>query len=225
MADFPLLCSRTDLPSWAEPHWSILQTVDLAGVDLEDQIKFLRTRGLTAERALRLVMSLPAPTPQGHLARVRRAGRLLNQDPARFWPVVESLSVYWKLHPWSILGEPLRKDCARQWSQDLGGPWSEGCLCFVGIFGRHKRLPSGVCASRLVLDQFPYLRHLPEGWIVGDLVVRDCPRLEGSLADWTVLGSSTIERCPHFQSDRFPALAAGTHNQSAPTPGATHALD
>lgn len=190
----------------------MLETLDLADMDLEDQIQFLKAQGLTPERALRLVMSLPPSTPHGHLERVQRAGRLLNHDPARFWPVVESLSVYWKLHPWSILGEPLRKDCLRQWSQELSGPPTEKGLWFVGIFGRHKRLPSGICASRLVLDHFPHLHHLPAGWIVGDFVVRDCPKLEGGLGDLTVIRSSTIERCPHFQASSSPALVRDPHN-------------
>lgn len=201
VADHPRSHLQTDLPNWAEPFLPTLQLVDLAGLSLEDQVQLLKLKGLPVERALRLVMSLPPLTPQGHLDRLRRAGQLLNQVPNRFWLVVESLSVYWNLHPWSILGEPLRHDFSREWSTELRGPWSRDGLWLVGHLGHRKPLPSGICARRLKVEGFPHLRRLPKGWIVGDLVLRDCPKLGGSLGDLSVLGSTTIERCPNFNCD------------------------
>lgn len=209
MVDDSLLPSpRSDLPPWAGSHWMLLQALDLAGIGLEEQIQLLKARGLTAERAFRLALALPPLSPRGHLERVSRAGRLLNQEPSRFWPVVESLRVYWGLHPWSILGEPLRKDLSRSWRAELGGPWDEDGLAFLGTLNRWKHLPPRICARRLTLSRFPHLRRLPDGWIVGDLVLKDCPSLEGSLADLAVLGSTSIEGCPRFQLDRFPEASA-----------------
>lgn len=195
---------RDDLPAWAEPHMRVLQAMDLTGVDLEEQIRFLVSRGLTPERALRLVLALPPPVPAGHLARVRRAGQLVNHNPARFWPVVESLSVYWQLHPWSILGEPLRYDLSRGWAVDLGGPWPEKGLACLGSLNRYRSLPPRVCARRVLLIRFRQARLSLPGWVVGDLELIDCRRLEAMPEGMTLLGALTVEKCPRFQREDPP---------------------
>jgi len=189
---------RPDLPIWAVAHWAALLTWDLAGLTPEEQIQFLRAQGLSAGRALRLAMAVPPLTPQGHRERVRRAAQLLNDDPGRFWQVVESLQVYWGIHPWSILGEPLPPSLEPAWLRDLGGPSpSRKGLRFCGVFGSWTHLPASLCASRIQLEHLP-LPRLPRGWIVEELTLRKCPKLQGSLADITVLQAVTVTDCPRF---------------------------
>ncbi len=191
---------RADLPFWATPLWPVLQTLDLAGLAPEEQISSLRGFGLSAERALRLALAVPPLTPQGHRERVRRAAQFLNADPCRFWPVVESLQVYWGIHPWSILGEPLRPSLERAWASDLGGPQrSSKGLRFCGIFGSWAHLPAAICASRIELDHHS-LPRLPNGWVVDELSLKTCPELRGSLADLTVLKGITVTDCPRFDA-------------------------
>jgi hypothetical protein len=174
--------------------------LDLAGLTPEEQIGSLRGLGLSAERALRLAMTVPPLTPQGHRERVSRAARFLHADPGRFWQVVESLQVYWGIHPWSILGESLPPSLERAWSSDLGGPQRSGDgLRFCGIFGNWMHLPEGLCASRIELDHHS-LPRLPKGWVVDELSLKACPKLRGSLADLTVLKRITMTDCPHFDA-------------------------
>jgi len=201
--------NHSDLPPWAWPFWPALQLWELAGVGPEEQIQCLRAQGLAPERALRLALALPPRTPRGQLARVRLGARLLAAEPARFWPVVESLQVYWGIHPWSILGEPLPTDRWRSWNASLGGPGSLGGLRFCGLLGGPVRLPPGLCTGRLQVDQHPLVR-LPPGWIVEDLVLCGCPNLRGSLAEVTVLRSSTVSRCPKFDyREELPVAGCG----------------
>ncbi len=197
MTDPSPLGNRTDLPAWAEAHWPALLAWALVGLSPEEQLQCLRAQGLTPERALRLALAVPPPTPRGQLARVRLGARLLAGAPGRFWPVVESLQVYWGIHPWSILGEPLPQAFRTSWTAHLGAPGSLGGLRFCGLLGGPRRLPPCLCTSRIQVDQHP-LERLPEGWIVEDLVLSACPNLRGSLAEVTVLRSGTVSQCPKF---------------------------
>lgn len=199
MNDSPLLGNRTDLPPWAGPHWPALLVWELAGIPPEDQIRLLRAQGLTPERALRLALAVPPRSPRGQRARVRLGARLLFADPGRFWQVVESLSVYWGIHPWSLLAEPLPYDYQPTWCAELGGHGSTKGLRFCGAFGQQPRIPGGLCASRIELDQVALVR-LPKDWIVDELVLRNCRKLRGSLAEVTVLTSAEIFGCPLFDS-------------------------
>jgi len=201
MTEHPLPGHRTDLPSWAEPHWPVLLVWNLAGVPPEEQIRLLQAQGLQPERALRLALAVPSRSPMGQRERVRLGARLLFEDPRRFWQVVESLSVYWGIHPWSILGEPLPFAFHHAWCAELGCNGSRNGLVFCGAFGRQPRLPAFLCARRIELDQVGLVR-LPEGWIVEDLVLRNCTRLRGGLGDVTVLHSTEISGCPLFDSPR-----------------------
>jgi hypothetical protein len=110
---------------------------------------------------------------------------------------VESLQVYWGIHPWSLLGEPLPYQFHRQWCSELGGYGTPQGLRFSGLPGGQPRMPANLCASRIELDHLSLTR-LPPGWIVDELVIRSCRSLRGSLADVTVLRESTILGCPHF---------------------------
>ena len=180
------LGERTDLPAWALSHWPVLLVWDLAGVTPEEQVRLLRAQGLAAERALRLVLAVPPRSPRGQRQRVRLGAQLLSGDPGRFWLVVESLSVHWGIHPWSILAEPLPPGPYPTWCYDLGCHPTDGGLRFCGAFGQRPRVPDGLCARRIELDQVA-LHRLPRGWIVEDLVLRNCRSLRGSLDDVTVL--------------------------------------
>jgi hypothetical protein len=201
VTDQPHPGNRADLPPWAGPHWPVLLVWNLAGVPPEEQIRLLRTQGLQPERALRLALSVPPLSPRGQRERVRLGAQLLFGDPGRFWQVVESLSVYWGIHPWSIMGEPLPYDFHHAWCAELGCRGSRDGLVFSGAFGQRPRVPGFLCARRIELDQVALVR-LPKGWIVEDLVLRNCTRLRGSLADVTVLHSTEIFGCPLFDSPR-----------------------
>jgi hypothetical protein len=172
----------------------------VAGITPGEQVALLQAQGLPPERALRLVLTVPPLHARGQRERVRLASRLLFEDARWFWQVVESLHVYWGIHPWSLLGEPLPYQFHRQWCRELGGYGTPKGLRFCGHPGGQPTLPANLCASRIELDQLS-LRELPKGWIVDELILLNCRHLRGSLADVTVLQDSTISGCPHFSRD------------------------
>ena len=197
VSDSLLLGHRDDLPPWAEPHWPALLVWELTGIPPEEQIRLLRAQGLPPERALRLALAVPPRTPRGQRDRVRLGARLLFDEPARFWPVVEALEVYWGIHRWSILGEALPLRWHRAWCSDLGAQGSPRGLRFCGALGWRPTIPPNLCASRIEVDQVPIGR-LPGGWIVEELSLSNCPYLRGSLADVVLLGRGTVHACPRF---------------------------
>lgn len=198
------------LPSWAAPHQAILEALDLAGLGVEDQRTFLVERGLTPQQALRMALTLPPASPWGQRERVHRAARMVNLDPEAFWQVIEILRD-WSLHPWSILGEPLCQRHSPAWEKSLAwqkqaaplastAPGRGQGLYFWYMGGRGRELPDGLCTGRLMIADSPMLVRLPEGIVVEELHIQNCPNLQGSLERVTVLGGHHVEGCPQFRS-------------------------
>lgn len=185
-------------PSWAVVHWGSLLTWEVVGMSLEDQVERLQIAGLSRGRMVRLILSLPPPTPEGQRERVRRAARILRRYPDLFWPTVESLQVYWSIHPWSILGEPLRPGHRRAWAHELKGPIpTQDGLRFNGSMGDWEDLPDSLCASSVILTQHQLIQ-LPRGWIVDSLTVMDCPNLESHWGELHILKALSAINCPRF---------------------------
>jgi len=190
--------ATANFPSWALPHWSSLLVWEVVAMNVEDQIERLRSTGLPCGRVARLVLSTPPTTPEGQRERVRRAAKIIRQHPDLFWPIVESLQVYWGIHPWSILGEPPSPGLRRAWAHELQGPiLTQDGLRFCGSMGDWGNLPEALCASSVILMQH-MLPRIPRGWIVDNLVVMDCPNLESRWDDLHVLKALSVINCPRF---------------------------